>query len=249
MGMMNMDLFSLIIDEAVSNGTKSITMASTGEPTLNPHFPKMLDYVGRKVFEVKYNTNAIRLRDEVIHATLRSNIDIVVFSIDTINSETYKHIRGKDKFDTVVRNIKRFNQIREASYPSSTTTTRIHGVRYQDNIDDDEFFSFWGGLADEVSIGPCNERWDVYNYSVNSSKSVCEFLDERMYVWWDGKCNPCDPDYKSCLTVGVVSPSKTLKAIWNGPLYTNLRLMHREGRRQDIFPCSQCPVGEKALMT
>ena len=28
---------------------------------------------------------------------------------------------------------------------------------------------------------------------------------DRMYVWFDGKCNPCDADYKSYLSYGDVS--------------------------------------------
>ena len=41
MGMMNLELFKKIIDESHQNGTKAITLASRGEPTLHPLLDKM----------------------------------------------------------------------------------------------------------------------------------------------------------------------------------------------------------------
>ena len=44
MGMMDIDLFKNIIDQAVEGGTKAITLASRGEPTLHPKLGEMLEY-------------------------------------------------------------------------------------------------------------------------------------------------------------------------------------------------------------
>jgi radical SAM protein with 4Fe4S-binding SPASM domain len=67
----------------------------------------------------------------------------------------------------------------------------------------------------------------------------CEFLWGEMYVWYDGKCNPCDVDYKSELEVGNINKN-SIKEIWNGELYKNLRSSHLSGKRSECFPCDRC---------
>ena len=46
-----------------------------------------------------------------------------------------------------------------------------------------------------------------------------------MYVWWDGKANPCDADYKSYMSYGDVSNS-TIKDVWNSKKLKEFREMH-----------------------
>ena len=82
MGMMDIDLFKNIIDQAVEGGTKAITLAARGEPTLHPKLGEMLEYCSGKFFELKINTNGTRLNDKLIHKILKSGVTDMVFSID-----------------------------------------------------------------------------------------------------------------------------------------------------------------------
>ena len=66
-------------------------------------------------------------------------------------------------------------------------------------------------------------------------------LWERMYVWYDGKINPCDFDYKSFLSVGNIK-NNSLEEIWNSNEYNSLRKKHIEKKRSDCFPCDRCPL-------
>ena len=66
-----------------------------------------------------------------------------------------------------------------------------------------------------------------------------------MYVWFDGKCNPCDADYKSYLSYGdvsknsikevfgVVPPDLTLTARSRGPewIFTFLTSFYEDNQR------------------
>ena len=65
MGNMDIVLFKKIIDEAAEGGTKAITLASRGEPTLHPKLGEMLEYCSGKFFELKINTNGLRYSVEV----------------------------------------------------------------------------------------------------------------------------------------------------------------------------------------
>ena len=60
-----------------------------------------------------------------------------------------------------------------------------------------------------------------------------------MYVWWDGKVNPCDADYKSYLSYGNAKES-SIKDLWNNKKNTELRKKHLDGDRKKINPCNKC---------
>ena len=86
-------------------------------------------------------------------------------------------------------------------------------------------------------------RWDTYNNPKEiAGTCACGYLWERMYVWYDGLCNPCDADYKSKLSVGSIQ-EKSIHEIWHGQKYTELRNMHSNGKRNMVFPCDRCPNG------
>ncbi len=241
MGRMDMGLFKNVIDQAYEGGAKAITLASRGDPTLNKNLGAMLEYMKDKFLEVKLNTNGILLNDELSRSILNNHVTDLVFSIDSYEKDNYEEIRKKAKFDTVVKNVKRFMEIRETEFPNHRTTVRVSGVKVDAKQDKDKFNEFWGEIVDYNVLVRMHERWDTYFNCVlpNEKLLPCGDLFERMYVWWDGVVNPCDADYKSTLAVGNVKDN-TIREIWNGPLYTALRDKHLNGRRSEYLVCSKC---------
>ena len=239
MGRIDMRLFKKIIDEAVKENCKALTMASRGEPTLHPEFGEILRYAKGKFFDLKLNTNAMLLDEEKSRQILQNEVTELVFSVDSAEKKEYERIRRYGKFEQVVNNIKRFHEIRKKEYPRSKCRTRISGVKYSQDFDAERFVKFWGQVVDNVACVTMENRWDSYNNKILNKKSPCNFLWERMYVWFDGTVNPCDYDYKSFLKVGDVR-KRSIKDIWTGEKYTKLRESHMKGKRQDYFPCDRC---------
>lgn len=243
MGQMEINLFKKIIDQVHAGGTKAITIASRGEPTLHPKLGEMLEYCKDKFFELKVNSNATRLNDKLIHQILQSNVTDMVFSVDSYEKSEYEKIRVKGIFETVLENIKKFKEIRKKHYPNSRCATRISGVKINKEQDIDKFKNFWQEYVDHVVMVEMENRWDTYhNPKEIAGKGACNYLWERMYVWYDGICNPCDVDYKSELTVGSIE-NNSIREIWNNEKYNELRSMHLKNKRNSVFPCDRCPVG------
>ena len=242
MGLMSWELFTSVVDQAAENGCDAITMASRGEPTLHKRFGEMLHYIRKKGFlDTKINTNATLLNEALIRDILGSEVANVTFSVDAITAESYEKIRVRGKFDQVLDNIKLFNKIRAEDFPNSKTTTRISGVAVDPNQNPEEMEQFWSDLVDEVVIVPSLPRWDSYNNPRFMRNEACEILYSRMYVWWDGTCNPCDFDYKSLLTVGNAN-TQSLVDIWKSEKYTRFRTLHENMRRSELNPCDRCPL-------
>lgn len=241
MGMMDFELFKKIIDEAHKLGIKAITMASRGEPTLHPKLGEMLEYCTGKFYELKINTNATRLPENLIHKILKSGVTDIVFSVDSYIKKEFENIRLGAKFQEVFENIKKFKEIKEKYYPNSKCATRISGVRVNKNQNEYLFKKFWEKYVDHVVMVEMETRWDTYNNPLEiAGTNPCSYLWERMYIWYDGTCNPCDVDYKSELSVGSVKNS-TIFDIWNNQRFNQLREAHKSGNRTSCFPCDRCP--------
>jgi len=242
MGRMPLDMFNKVIEEASSNSCKAITLASRGEPTLHKDLPIMLDLISKKNFlDVKLNTNATKLSEEICRAILSSGVNELVYSVDAGTKVTYESIRVGGKFDNVVQNIDLFNEIRRSEFPDSKTVTRISGVKVNASQDINQMVEFWAERVDEVTIKPAIPRWDSYNNELTYRMEPCELLWERLYVWYDGKINPCDFDYKSFLSVGNLEDT-TIKEAWLGKGYEKLREVHTLGKRSKVMPCDRCPI-------
>ena len=242
MGMMDMGLYRNVIDQAQEGGTQAITLASRGEPTLHKHFGEMLAYASGKFFDLKVNTNATKLTERLSHDILSSDVNELVFSVDANDKDLYEKIRVRGRFEEVLENIVRFRDIREKQYPGSRLSTRICGVKFKPEQDEDAFKKFWSPICDHVAYGDLEARWDTYNNDQHPTLThSCGYLWERMYVWYDGKVNPCDVDYKSLLSVGNVKDN-SIAALWHSPAYDSLRKAHLEGRRSAYLPCDRCGV-------
>ena len=242
MGMIDLDLFKKVIDDAVQGGTRAVTLASRGEPTLHPKLGEMLEYCSGKFFELKINTNGTKLPDKLIHQILKNGVTNMVFSIDSYAKDEYESIRVKGIFEEVVNNVKRFKEIKEKNYPDSRCETRVSGVKVDKNQDPIKFKNFWKDYVDNVVMVEMENRWDTYhNPKEIMASGACNYLWERLYIWYDGLCNPCDIDYKSELSVGSVK-EKSIKDIWNGEKYNQLRDDHLSGKRNKVYPCDRCPV-------
>lgn len=65
--------------------------------------------------------------------------------------------------------------------------------------------------------------WEnAYENEPNGIEEACSDLWRRAFVWWDGKMNPCDVDYRSFLCPGTVG-DESVSDIWTGKGYTTLR--------------------------
>lgn len=243
MGKMDMDLYRRIIAEAVAGGTRAITLASRGEPTLHPQLREMLaEASGGKFIDLKLNTNATMLTDDLARDILRSDVNELVFSIDSHEREAYERIRVGASFDVTLHNVRRFHEIRATEFPGSRLQTRVSGVRLDPQQDVEGFIAFWSKIVDHVGYVDAESRWDTYNNEPHPDLAhACNYLFERMYIWWDGVCNPCDVDYMSHLSPGRF-PEQSIRDIWHGDAYTQMRKEHLAGRRNMFDPCDRCGV-------
>ena len=244
MGVIDFEFFKNIVDQADEMGTGAVTIASRGEPTMHKKYAQMLEYLNKKnnIFEVKTNTNGTYLNEEICHSIFKNNVTQVVVSSDHYIKEDYERLRLGSNFEKVVKNVDMLFNIRKEHYPDSLTEIRISGIDNERNLDRKKFKEFWIKRSDHVTAGFPLERWNTYENNVLPDiKDPCENLWDRMYVWFDGKVNPCDADYKSYLSYGSAK-EYSLKELWNNKINSNIRNNHLNNKRNELNPCDRCGV-------
>ena len=240
MGMMDLDLFKTIVDQ-IEGSVEAVTLASRGEPLIHKKIVQMLSYLEGKFLALKMNTNAWYLDEEKIHAILQAGVNTLVFSADAAEEPLYSQLRVNGDLDRVIRNIEKFQNIRLNEYPSSRIITRVSGVKYNEKQDFESMQSVWSDLVDQVAFVDYVPWENVYQKPANEVDQPCSDLFRRMFVWWDGRTNPCDVDYLSTLCAGNAKVSK-VSDIWKGETYSQLRQKHLAEKRGMVEPCKRCNV-------
>lgn len=240
MGHMNFDLFKDLVDE-IQNKIEFINLASRGEPLVSKDIVKILKYTEGKFLGAKLNTNASILNEDKAHAILSSGVSTVVFSADAADNELYSKLRVNGNLDNVIKNIQKFNKIREKHYKNRKIVTRVSGVKVNQVQNFHEMKKVWLDLVNQVAFVNYTPWEDVYSMSENKIKKPCSDLWRRMYIWWDGIANPCEVDFKSNLKVGKY-PETSINELWTGETFQKLRENHSESKRCNIAPCNRCVV-------
>jgi hypothetical protein len=200
----------------------------------------MLAFMKGKFLDIKLNTNGTKLNEKISRSIIENGVNEIVFSIDSSNKEIFEKLRYGAKFEKVLENVKTFVRIRD-EYESSKTLMRISGVKILKEQDWEKFVEYWGPFFDQAGWVPAENRWDTYNNKKSSLTTPCGYLWERMYLWQDGKVNPCDVDYKSILSPGKF-PEKSLLELWKSQKYNETRSKHLALLRTEISPCDRCGV-------
>lgn len=240
MGHMTLETFMNLIDQAEGN-VEFISLASRGEPMLCKDINAMLAYTRGKFLNLKLNTNASVLDEDKAHAILQSGVRTLVFSADAAEEPLYSQLRVNGSLEKILANIEQFQKIRETQYPQAKIITRVSGVKVRLEQDLDSMERYWGGLVDQVAFVDYVPWENVYNATHTNIATPCSDLWRRMFVWWDGRVNPCDVDYRSTLTAGLLAGSQ-LTDLWRSHSYEALRSRHARNLRSAVSPCNRCVV-------
>jgi len=81
-------------------GVKSIVFSGGGEPLLHPHFDDIIT-AANSAFKIGLFTNGLELYN---HIDVLKRFTFIKISLDAGSKESYKIIKGKDKFNQVIEN-------------------------------------------------------------------------------------------------------------------------------------------------
>lgn len=244
-------LNSKLVDEVATHGrglTQYIRYASNGEPLMFPKIYDMLGYAKKNSgTTVTLTTNGVLLSDKNIELLMETGVDVVDISIDAFSNEAYKQIR-KGNLDITRRNV--LALIQKSKSLGNPTKVVVSYVEQDLNRNETKSFQdFWeGNGADYVVIRRLHScsgaKTDLAEErrkeNLDLNRRACLYPWERVVLTPRGELAFCPSDWVHGSVIGDYR-NLTVKDVWQGEFYQNLRQAHLTNNYQKHSFCGQCP--------
>jgi radical SAM protein with 4Fe4S-binding SPASM domain len=240
-GLMDFDLYTRIVDEAVKNKVYSIKLSWRGETLLNPRIPEMVAYAKKKgIKDVAFLSNGERLSPQLTENLVRSGLDWISISADGLG-EVYNQIRKPAVFEETYAKVKHLREFRDQK-KLTKPLIRVQSVHSAIRGKENEWFSKWESVADRVNIIADQVRSIEEKDYRHDPAFICPSPWQRMCITWDGLVTQCYSDYMQQGVLGDVK-QQSLKEIWRGEAFQDLRQKMKSGKRLQTKPCRTCSDG------
>lgn len=227
-----------------------------GESLTHPQWDVFLEGLHRHgLGPIQMATNASLLTEEKARRILELGIDTLSFSMDTLDPDLYRELRGSD-YARSLGNVLRFLELRAGGGGKGCGTVQVSAVETDKNREGiNAFIDFWRGKVDRVRIYPEHSA-DGNPGSLPGAKPVgerkpCHKVSEDMVIYWNGEAALCNHDWTRLVTgqnIGNVGQDG-IKRVWESEPYERIRAAHKSGNLKGVAPCENCghwgnePVG------
>lgn len=233
---MDMEFGIRIIDSLINDGVETLSFTG-GEPTLCwETLVSMLEYCKSRNVPTRLYTNGIALNREKI-AVLESRLDDIVVSLDSMNPETVKLLRGtRHNLPKCIENIKILTRsvIRVIVISVCSLVNYQDLIEFASELENYNIAGWWIQQFIPKGIGKQNVKMfkisDVlFNASIEelrkrSSKKIRSFPVEsietkRVFV----NCEGIIVDYKTGRIIGSVLDEQVRHKVLNSRVYMNIK--------------------------
>lgn len=241
---MSEETFKTIADQCGEYGAY-IRMSGGGEPMLHPKAVELMKYAKDVGAKVGLITNGSRFTDESTKALLDSNIDMIEFSVDAGDQETYDKVRPGLDWDVLVENVERMMKVRNIT---GSKTKLIASIIVQEGVDVEKAENFWKDKVDNIQkrkfltwgMGDPTKSADATPYLDPRDNTPCPFIFERLNIDSRGNVMVCGYDIAANTNMGNIH-EKSIKEIWHSKEFDYYRQKHLDGKGSEIKLCSECP--------
>lgn len=237
-GFMDFDMYKKIIDEGVQKGLRSVKLIRGGEGLLHPRFADMIKYAREKgIVDIMFNTNAMLMTSEKAIEIINAKPDLVIFSVDSPEKESFERLRRGAIFEQVEENVKNFISLKNKIYPKMITRAHMVYTNETEHLIGRHIIR-WQDIADEVTVTPPMN----YCEKIHNKKFRCRTPFRRLEITWNGNVYACDADFDphGKLFLGNIK-EKSIYELWHSEKMKFLRDAFRKESPRDMDPCKYCP--------
>ena len=216
--------------------SRCLILHGYGEPFLDKYLIKRLKACKVRNIPTYFSCTPATMTVEKAEAAMEAGLSVLKFSLDALDDEEIKKIRGKRADYT--NSIDKIHKIIEIKKKRGFKTLLVPCMIALDNKEKDriqhkKFLDFWKEKNVFAYVKSQDNRWHFENdqeLSNNSHyvKQYCEYPWTSTTVMAEGNVVPCTQISNNEIVLGNVN-KKNLKEIWNGKEYQELRKMHITG--------------------
>ena len=248
------DLYKKIIDDGLQYGLEVVSLQGSGEPTLNRDMDRYVAYAKEKNIRCISVTNGFLLNEEMSLSLIRAGIDTLRVSAIGYDRETYQKWMGRDAFDEVRENVRRFRELNEKL--GGHTEISLYQLILDAEKREEETAHYIKNWVEPTGVE--GEVWMMHNWSgvyadIPYGRSGLEKRScgrpnaPYLYVRAGGLDGHLGAVVACCFTLGQDSEAvlghldtQTIAEVVNGPEYENLRQLHHDNDFDQLSYCKDC---------
>lgn len=240
---MSEETFKRIADE-VGKENSWLRISGGGEPMIQKNIIELIRYAKNKGCKVGLINNGSLLNEKAARELLEMNIDMIEFSVDACDEQTYNTVRKGLSFNTLINNVQRTFKLRNKL---GSKTKIIASAINQTGVDVDEVEDFWKSTVDVFQkrkfltwgINSLENSADTTPYLPPEDRIPCPIIFDRLLIDSRGRAMFCIYDIAGKTDMGNVQEN-SIKEIWNSKRFKDIRDLHLSGRGAEIDICKTC---------
>lgn len=249
-GVMSLDLYHRIMDDIDNIGFKfeTVFFHGNGEPLLSKYIVDMVSIAVNRKIAKRYVmfTNGTLMEPDIFDKLVSSGINEINISIDIIDPDIYKKVKGKDLLKNVLDNIDYgIKQILKSPIVSLVIKSGeggdVYGMnsenlqqvinRYRDIVINSQYIHIKNSPIVELIDGMVKQKREY--------QQPCEIPFYMAYIKYDGRVSPCCGDIFDMLNIGIIG-QESFKDILKGQKLRKIRETHLSGNLDNIPLCKYC---------
>ncbi len=235
--------------------SRCLILHGYGEPFLDKYLIKRLEACKKRNIPTYFSCTPATMTVEKAVKAMESGLTVLKFSLDAMDDESIKSIRGKKaNYTESIKKILELIKIKkERNFKTILVPCMIKINRDKDSEKmHQRFLDFWKDYDVFAYIKSQDNRWLFEQDKKLQNKShyaqqYCEFPWTSATVMAEGNVVPCTQISNNEIVLGNVNKS-SLEEIWNGKEYEDLRKMHITGKfpkgHKCIEKCDQVKLFE-----
>lgn len=247
-GYMSLELFESTLIEAKRNGISLLRLYSTAEPTLHPEFDTIIALAKSMNFYIAVSTNGSFI-DKHIESLMQ--VDLLQYSIEGWDKESYEKYRFPLKFEKVYNNVQLFYKERQYRGGGPKITTNLLLTK---KTEISPYMELWCNFIDFVNINFMLEAViyednkfiskkadsicdEYYTFEPQTNNFICGYPFNVLTVAFDGKIALCCNDFSAEMNIGHISEG--IKKVFNSDQINTAR---EEFYQQQLNICAGCSI-------
>jgi len=230
------------------NRINGLDIVGMGETLIDPGLSEKIKYAKSIGFRnISIATNAALLDEVKSKKLLKSNLDIILFSIDSLKKEIYEEIRKNLSFESVMENVRRFLRIRDKGHFKTKVFVRI--IEQELNSQEWKYYtSYWSKYL-KVKDGDMILKFPVHNWadSMVEKNIVCPYIFDRIVINSKGNVAFCCIDIDANFyRLGNLFDNDPVE-IFNNRIFVDARRRMEIGEINSLKHCRKCDVPLKRM--
>lgn len=223
-----------------------------GEPLLNPHIARMIQYAVGKGIGVGMSTNGTLLTRQMAMDLIVSGLHYLIIPLDGATKRTYEQYRKNSVFEETLDNIRILLEERRLR----KKVTPILDLQFLVMRDNEKEIGLFKQLATSLGVDmytlkkvgyvkgrekdflPSDPRLSCSYYFQGPSHKYCKRLSLSSVINANGDVTPCCSDIQFQHVLGNIFHGQRFREVWNNESYQRIRTMAY--RNEPIGMCRNC---------